>query len=104
MQIENKVIDVLKSNFTRKAELTNMKFGVGNIENRNKIYFQHSRPSDLTLTAFLLREEVGRGRGELIINVNLQTASILFFLLNINHSDWVCTAVMSNDVMKDLRG
>ena len=22
----------------------------------------------------------------------------------INYSDWVCTAVMSNDVMKDLRG
>ena len=25
-------------------------------------------------------------------------------LLNQHYSDWVCTAVMSNDVMKDLRG
>ena len=24
--------------------------------------------------------------------------------INTNFSDWVCTAVMSNDVMKDLRG
>ena len=24
--------------------------------------------------------------------------------INISYSDWVCTAVMSNDVMKDLRG
>ena len=24
--------------------------------------------------------------------------------INLNYSDWVCSAVMSNDVMKDLRG
>ena len=24
--------------------------------------------------------------------------------LSLSYSDWVCTAVMSNDVMKDLRG
>ena len=29
---------------------------------------------------------------------------ILCFLNIIPFSDWVCTAVMSNDVMKDLRG
>ena len=36
----------------------------------------------------------------------LDTMSLLLLsLLSLLHySDWVCTAVMSNDVMKDLRG
>ena len=38
-----------------------MKFEVGNIGNRNKIYFQDSIPSVLTLTVSLLREEWGGG-------------------------------------------
>ena len=29
---------------------------------------------------------------------------LLLLLLLLHYSDWVCTAVMSNDVMKDLRG
>ena len=30
--------------------------------------------------------------------------TIIRLLLLLHNSDWVCTAVMSNDVMKDLRG
>ena len=30
--------------------------------------------------------------------------SISIYYISIIYSDWVCTAVMSNDVMKDLRG
>ena len=29
---------------------------------------------------------------------------IIIIMLILHYSDWVCTAVMSNDVMKDLRG
>ena len=30
--------------------------------------------------------------------------SLLLLIIDGNYSDWVCTAAMSNDVMKDLRG
>ena len=37
---------------------------------------------------------------------NIGLTFIRFFVnsLQLHYSDWVCTAVMSNDVMKDLRG
>ena len=40
----------------------------------------------------------------MFLNILRTSASTVFkMFLNIIVSDWVCTAVMSNDVMKDLR-
>ena len=38
------------------------------------------------------------------INSMLYVAEYSEYNSFVNYSDWVCTAVMSNDVMKDLRG
>ena len=35
---------------------------------------------------------------------NILLLRFAFFNNMLHYSDWVCTAVMSNDVMKDLRG
>ena len=34
----------------------------------------------------------------------IMTMMILIMIMIVHYSDWVCTAVMSNDVMNDLRG
>ena len=36
--------------------------------------------------------------------MTLQLVEVMTNKINQHYSDWVCTAVMSNDVMKDLRG